>query len=201
MAEEHTLLFLRKLQTFISSSVKEEKLDLNQVRDVCAVDVAYEGSNGYAVASRGTLNGVEEYRTYMGEVNFPYISGYLFMREAPIMMKALEGLKCDLLLVDGHGTAHPRRSGIAVVMGVLLDVPTVGVAKSRLTGEISREGDVEFIVINGRREGVKKGRYYYSIGNRVNLDNCVEISMMGYPRILTQTDKLTKEYKKGKIQG
>ncbi len=117
-----------------ASSIKEERLDLQEVNQVCAVDVAYEGKTGFAVASRGTLDEVMEHRVYSGEVDFPYISGYLFMREAPIMMRALEGMECDLLLVDGHGTAHPRRSGIAVVLGVLLDIPTIGIAKSRLTG-------------------------------------------------------------------
>ncbi len=179
-----------------ASSIREEKLDLQEVKEVCAVDVAYNGKTGFAVASRGSLDEVREHKVYSGEVDFPYISGYLFMREAPIMMKALEEMKCDLLLVDGHGTAHPRRSGIAVVLGVLLDIPTVGIAKSRLTGDIVQEGDVNYVVVNGRKEGVKAGKYFYSIGNRVNLENCVELSRMGYPQILRKTDKLTKEYKK-----
>ena len=197
MVEEHTLLFLRYLQSVFSSMIKEEHLKIENVKEVCAVDVAYNGKTGFAVASRGSFQEVVQHKVFSGAVDFPYISGYLFMREAPIMLKALEGFQCDLLLVDGHGTAHPRRSGIAVVLGVLLNLPTIGIAKSRLTGEILQDGGVNYVVVNGKKEGVKSGKYYYSIGNKVDLEDCVYVSKMGYPGVLKETDRLTKKYKKG----
>lgn len=67
---------------------------------------------------------------------FPYIPGLLSFREIPILLQAVSKLQCepDVWMVDGHGIAHPRRLGIAAHFGVLIDRPTIGVAKSRLTG-------------------------------------------------------------------
>lgn len=127
---------------------------------------------------------------------FPYIPGLLGFREAPLLVKAYEKLlvKPDLLLVDGQGISHPRKFGIASHLGVLLDIPTIGVAKSilvgKIEGELSKEvGSQAPLVWKGEVLGMavrsKKNclPLIISTGHRVSLKTALEIvlsSQKGY---------------------
>ena len=119
----------------------------------------------------------------VAEEVFPYVPGYLSFREAPVYLQALAGLSRmpQLLLVDGQGIAHPRRLGIAAHLGVHLDLPAIGVAKSRLVGEVAGtlpedKGAVLPLLLHGdqvgwlyrSRRGVKP--LYLSPGHRVSLE-------------------------------
>lgn len=111
----------------------------------------------------------------------PYIPGLLSFREAPIVLEALRKLRTapDVLLVDGHGIAHPRGVGIATHVGLHLDVPTIGVAKSKLCGEHEEPGAAfgEWSTLRhkGRRVGLalrtraRTKPVYVSVGNRIGL--------------------------------
>ena len=88
-----------------------------------------------------SLELVEKVYNY-GPVDLPYVPGFLSFREAPNVIHAFAKLatKPDVIMVDGHGIAHPRRVGIAAHLGVLLDMPTFGVAKQKLTGVFQEPG-------------------------------------------------------------
>lgn len=106
---------------------------------VAGVDAAFSGQNIVAavvVFDYASLTMIEEAHVVM-ETPFPYVPGYLSFREAPALLAAIERLSRipDLFIVDGQGIAHPRRLGIASFLGVLLDRPAIGSAKSRLVGE------------------------------------------------------------------
>ncbi|MBN2972804.1 endonuclease V [Roseomonas aeriglobus] len=117
----------------------------------------------------------------------PYVPGYLGFREAPAIVTAVEALerRPDLLIVDGHGRPHPRRCGIAVHVGVLLDIPSIGCAKTILCGTVEGElgpdiGDRAPLVDRGELVGYalrtrpKTAPVYIGSGHRVSLDSAVD---------------------------
>jgi len=111
---------------------------------VAGLDAAFHGDSVIAVASLYSypeLHHLED-AVCREEIGFPYVPGYLSFREGHAIISAVRRLhpRPDLLLMDGQGIAHPRGIGIASHIGVLLDIPTVGCAKSRLIGEFSEPG-------------------------------------------------------------
>jgi len=124
-----------------------------------------------------------------GECPFPYRTGFLSFREVPILLAALEGLpeRPDVVLVDGQGIAHPRGMGLATHLGLAADVPTIGVAKSRLIGEGEEPelgaGSYNQLIWKGKLVGLslrtQKGKkpLYPSPGHRITLPECLEITL------------------------
>jgi deoxyribonuclease V len=116
------------------------------------------------------------------KARFPYVPGYLSFREIPPLLEAFAKLEAvpDLIICDGQGRAHPRRFGLACHLGVLLDLPTLGCAKSRLIGEHRepgprrgahtqlREGGEVIGEVVRTRSGVKP--VFVSVGHRVCLE-------------------------------
>lgn len=122
------------------------KDDFGDIKTIVGIDVGYDVPRGLACASIVTmsldhLKPIEQVQKFTPS-SFPYIPGLLSFREIPAILAALAELKDtpDLLMVDGQGIAHPRRMGIAAHLGVLLDMPSIGVAKSRLTGRFEMPG-------------------------------------------------------------
>ena len=130
---------------------------------------------------------VIETATAARKLTFPYIPGLLSFREAPVCIDAIEKLKSgpDVFIVDGQGIAHPRRFGIASHIGVIVDKPTVGCAKSRLTGSFNEPGrrkgsysplvdsnEVIGVVLRTRTD-VKP--VFVSAGHKCTLDDAIRI--------------------------
>lgn len=134
--------------------------------------------------------------TATAQANFPYIPGYLSFREIPCILDAWQELthKPDLLFVDGQGVSHPRGLGIASHLGVILDIPTIGVGKSILVGKPagvlgSCPGDTTGLIFQGKTVGVilrSKARcnpLIISIGHKISLQTALNLvldSLHGY---------------------
>ncbi len=130
----------RGIQIRLAPLVVREGVPEN-VRFVAAADISVRREERLARAAVVVLSYPElalvEHSIVETEPVFPYVPGLLTFREAPPLLQAFERIQTlpDLLFVDGQGYAHPRRFGIACHLGLLLDVPTIGCAKSRLCGE------------------------------------------------------------------
>ncbi|MEJ2361304.1 MAG: deoxyribonuclease V [Gammaproteobacteria bacterium] len=120
--------------------------DIKAVSHVAGVDVGFEDKGRITRAAIAVLTFPElelaDSSLARTQTTFPYVPGYLSFRELPAVLKALETLRIipDLFLCDGQGIAHPRRFGIACHLGVLTDIPSIGVGKSRLTGHYEEPG-------------------------------------------------------------
>ncbi len=129
----------RREQTRLARNVVTED-DFGPVRTVAGTDVGFEAQGSITRAAVVLLSWPElallDWRVARLPTEFPYIPGLLSFRELPAVLQALKSLETrpDLILCDGQGIAHPRRLGIASHLGVLTGYPTIGVAKSRLTG-------------------------------------------------------------------
>lgn len=131
----------RGIQERLRSRVVERDAPvLGELRRVAGVDVAYGHGSARLFAAAVVLDAerleVVDVARARGWARFPYVPGYLSFREIPPLLEALGRLSAppDLVVCDGHGRAHPRRFGLACHLGVLLDLPAIGCAKSRLVG-------------------------------------------------------------------
>ncbi|MFQ5945045.1 MAG: deoxyribonuclease V [Anaerolineae bacterium] len=161
------------------------------VRTVAGVDVGIRDDSAVAavvVLSFPELEPLESSRSEM-PVSFPYIPGLLAFREAPAILQACAQVKRepDLLILDGQGLAHPRRLGIASHVGVVLDVPAIGCAKTRLVGTHHEPGpergaqaylyDREEIVGAVVRTKDRTAPVYVSIGDKIDLEQAIHYTL------------------------
>jgi deoxyribonuclease V len=150
--------------------------------------------------------------TVRAEVRFPYVPGLLSFREVPALLPAFERLRHtpDLLVVDGQGIAHPRRLGLAAHLGLVLDVPAIGCAKSRLTGRPAgtlgdargarvRLVDRGEIVGYALRTRAGTSPVYVSVGHRIGLEAAAEWVLALAPRYrLPEPTRLAHQAAAGK---
>lgn len=178
----------RRAQRLLASMAREE--GLGEVRLVAGADAASRRGAGKVVSAVvllewGTWRRVEEVVVEVPEL-FPYVPTLLSFREAPSIIAGLRRLKerPDVVFIDGQGRAHPYRCGLATHVGVVLDLPTVGVAKRRLfgvegpfSGRVAPLTDPETGDVIGAAVITKEGSrpIYVSVGHRVALEQAVEL--------------------------
>ncbi len=146
---------------------------------ICGVDVAY--MNSIAYCSAVLMNGMEvkESINITLNVKHPYLPSFFMLRESESIINILKRLKnpFDLLLIDGHGVLHPRQCGLASYVGVIIDKPTIGVAKTLLCGIVKENNfiDVDGVISGYKLVKEKKKPIYISVGHKINLIDAIRI--------------------------
>jgi len=180
----------RDLQRDLASKVVRSRCVHSAPRFIAGTDMSVDRVNRRARAAAVVLEfpslTIIEVRTSEGPLSWPYVPGLLSFREAPLVLEALSMLHTEpeLVLVDGQGIAHPRRFGLASHIGVFVDTPTIGCAKSLLCGEYSPVGDQQGEMSEVVHEGVVVGvalrtrtsvkPVFVSIGHKVDLAAAIE---------------------------
>jgi len=180
----------RRLQEELASRVVAgPALDLDGVRYVAGADVSTTGDRAYAtvVVLEFPALTLVEVQGFEAPLQFPYVPGLLSFRELPPVVGALEKVETavDALILDAQGLAHPRRMGLASHLGIFIDVPTVGCAKSRLVGRLEEpekeKGSATDLVHRGEvvgkvvRTRANVSPVFVSVGNRIDLRSAVEL--------------------------
>jgi deoxyribonuclease V len=203
----------RRMQMTLADYVIRED-NLGKVKTVAGIDVGMKGDRAFAaivVLAFPRLDVVAE-ATANRRIAFPYIPGLLSFREGPVILDALDrlGRKPDLLIFDGQGIAHPCRLGIASHIGLIVNIPSIGCAKSRLCGQYQEpdagQGSYISLMDQGEtigaivrtRTGVKP--VFVSIGHRVGLNTSIDYVLrccQGYrlPETTRKAHRLAEECK------
>jgi deoxyribonuclease V len=185
-----TLTEAKVIQETLRTQVITEDC-LGEINYVAGVDVAFKDDYAITQAAVAVLSyrdlQIVDRAIVQTPTTFPYVPGYLSFREIPAILAVLPKLKIqpDVILCDGQGLAHPRRLGLACHLGVILDLPTIGVAKSLLIGKhdalpltkgswvplIDRDETIGAVLRS--RDRVKP--IYISIGNKVSLPRAIDL--------------------------
>jgi deoxyribonuclease V len=180
----------RRLQGELASRVVAgPALDLGRVRHVAGADVSTQGDRAFATVVVLDFPGlsVVEVQGFEAPLEFPYVPGLLSFREMPSLLGAFEKVEtaADVVVLDAQGLAHPRRMGLASHIGLFLDVPTVGCAKTVLVGKFEEPGSEKGGAADMVHRGEVVGRavrtrervspVYVSVGNSIDLNSSVEL--------------------------
>ncbi|MEJ2050143.1 MAG: deoxyribonuclease V [Calditrichota bacterium] len=187
------------LQQVLSKQlITDTPVSIQKIRTIAAADVSFNRFSNilYAAVVLFTFPDLELHSVYIEkyETNFPYIPGYLSFREAPPILKLFHKIKLipDVLLCDGQGIAHPRRLGLASHLGLFLDLPSIGCAKSVLVGEYQEptagKGSYSYlyyqesIVGAALRTREKVKPVYVSPGHKIDLRSAIRIILKCSPK-------------------
>jgi deoxyribonuclease V len=178
----------KEIQLELAAKVSREGR-LANLRFIAGVDISVNRWKGTGAAAIVVLSSpsleIAEVQIVHGCITFPYVPGLLSFREMPLILPAFEKLKTvpDLVIMDGQGIAHPRRIGIASHLGLFLDIPVIGCAKSRLIGvhdepgaapgsrSVLTDGGEVIGAVLRTKERVKP--VYVSTGHMIDLESAV----------------------------
>lgn len=188
----YTIQEAKRIQVRFKSLLNlNHRIELKSIKQIAAADISYSlrSRKLYAAVVICSFPDLTIQSTYTTDyfTTFPYIPGYLSFREIPPLISIFKSMqeKFDVILCDGQGIAHPRRFGLASHLGVLLEKPSIGCAKSRLIGDFSEPsppkgsysilyaGDEQIGIVLRTRTNVKP--LFVSPGHMVNFNDCRSI--------------------------
>ncbi len=191
--------------------IRRSDIDIKEVSTIGGVDTHYHQGQATAAVVVISLSDLAtvDHAIAVRNINFPYIPGLLTFREGPAILAALDQLTAapDLLIFDGQGIAHPRRCGLASHLGLLLDMPSIGCAKTRLSGRYqephSAKGSYSYLMDGDETIGAvvrtrsKVKPIFVSIGHRINLQDSIRIVLKcchryRLPETTRRADKLAR---------
>lgn len=206
------------LQNQLSAKVEIKRFDPHLAKNVVGADVSYLKERNLALAALVIMKIPEfeilECSTFVDEIKFPYVPGLLAFRELPALLNCFLKLRSpfDAVLVDGHGIAHPRKFGLASHLGIILEKPTVGVAKKLLYGckiiPDNQIGAKEYLYDKSKnrvgvvlRTRVNVKPIYISPGNLADIDSSLELTLKTtdkyrLPEPLRVAHQITRKLKK-----
>lgn len=177
---------LANLQIELAKKIIKEDVPGNLHR-IAGVDVSFSrGDNAVSAAVVVDLNSLEILEEATREVKlfFQYAPGFLGFREADAMVSVLNDLKSrfDVIMVNGHGAMHPRGFGLASQVGVMMDMPTIGLAKRLIAGNHIKGDRSSFnkeassmVFMENEIVGAYLNRYYVSIGHKISLERALKV--------------------------
>lgn len=192
------------LQKYFANAIVNVDVINCDYNTICGIDVSYRNCIAYCFAivmDKDSLNVIESVKS-SSSITAPYIPGLFFLREAPPILNTLRQLKnpFDLLFIDGHGQLHPRYCGLASFIGLIVDRPTIGVAKNLLCGKVLENNYIEY---KGKILGYcikkRKGKgVYISTGNKISLETSIKLvnDLTKHGEILPEPLRLADLYSK-----
>ena len=194
-----------RVQTFLSAHVIEEDC-FERVETLAGVDVSYRGNTASAAYILMDIGGsVLEERIVRSRPIFPYVPSFFALREFPLIYEVLKGREFDVLLVHGHGRAHPRKFGLACHTGLYFRKPTIGVAGRKLVGEwksdfekwthVHYEGEVVGAVLRTHKN---TNPIFVSVGHMISLQSAIELVLSNVrnhklPEVLRLAHAISKQ--------
>ena len=195
------------LQNKLALEVITKNILPKKIKRVCGVDVSYRNDFAYCSAvilDKNSMSVIESKNTKL-KSTAKYIPGLFMLKESKPILHTLKKLEksFDILLVDGNGQLHPRQCGLACFIGLKIDKPVIGVAKSLLCGKVRSDSKVEYKgKVLGYEIKQNKKKIYVSIGHKINLKTAVKIikelivNYNWYPEPLRLADLNSKQIAK-----